>query len=712
MKMKPAIAFSALAAVVALTAAANDYLWFNQAGNMLGLETVDADSISLSADGSQILVATKSGAVTALDRAANVGLTYEEASDLTEVLIEYTASGARVTNPYAFKGITVTTDGGHVTVNSEVADEVVYRLSGATADGSLKVYSAVKLELLLDGVEITNPAGPAINVQTGKKTTLRVPEGTVSSLTDGATYAAADDGEDRKATLFSEGQIEFRGKGTLNVRGLNKHAICSDDYVELRNTSVNILGAASDGIHVNDYFLMESGSLTIANVGGDGIDADKTGYITIQSGSVDITVSGDSKKGLKTGTDGALTIEGGTVGVTTTGNVEVTDGDPSYCTALKSGGRFIMSDGSVKVRASGTAGKGIKADGSAIITGGDIDIEVLGAGGTYTNASSQSDAYTSTCISVDSVLTLTGGNLVLSTGSAATGAKCIKVDGDAFIGSADAPDALTVKATTNGARFSVNSSSGGNGGGPGGWGGGPGGGHGGWGGGFDSGGYSNPKVIKAEGNLTVSGGHLILTATNGEGGEGLESKKTLTIAGGTVEVSTVDDCLNAASHLAITGGRVFCTASNNDAIDSNGTLAVSGGIIVALGATQPECGFDCDSNSRFTLTGGTFVAIAGDNNTPSGSGTSQRVATYSVKPATTTTYSFTDASGNLLLAFKCPRTYQSNMNMMITAPSLKSTGISVNVLTGATLTGGEEFNGLTTGATVSGGSKATTLTTK
>lgn len=703
--LQAVLTISALAASAVLSAAANDYLWFSQGENNLGLDVADADSISLSTDGSKILVATRSGSVKALDRSSVARMTY---SDFTpaEVMIEYSGSTAKVTNPYAFKGVDVTTDGAHVTVVADTQEEIIYRLSGESADGSLKVYSSFKLELLLDGVDLTNTTGAAINIQTGKKTTLRIPDGTVSNLTDGTTYATTD-GEDEKGTLFSEGQIEFRGKGTLNVTGRNKHAICSDDYIEVRNTTVNVLSAKSDGVHVNDYFLMESGRLTIDNIGGDGIDADKNGYITVQSGDIEITVSADSKKGFKTGTDGALTISGGNVSVTTSGAVTVTDGDPSYCTALKSKGDFEMSGGSLRVRASGTAGKGIKADGNARITGGEIDIEVTGAGGTYTNTSSETDSYSSTCISVDSTLVLTGGNLTLATGDKATGGKCIKVDGDATIG--DQTDALTLTATTRGARFSVDSSSGGNGGWGGGWGGGPGGG--GWGPGWDNGGYSNPKVIKAEGNLTVAGGHLILSATNGEGGEGLESKQTLSITGGTIEISTVDDCINAANHIDISGGRLFFNASQNDAIDSNGTLAISGGIIVALATTQPECGIDCDHNSRFTLTGGTFVAIGGGNNTPSGSGTSQRVATYSVTPSTSETYSFTDASGNLLLAFKCPRSYQSRMNMMVTAPGLKSSGMTVNVLTGATITGGEQFNGMTVGATSTGGNKVTSLTT-
>lgn len=685
-----------LAAMAALGAAAVDYVWFQQGLSKLGVAVEATDSISLSADGTQILVTTLDGATTPIGRDATDKMTIA-ATDLTEVLIEYTAEGVMVTNPYAFAGVSVTALGSDVVINADTADEIVYRLSGTSAVGSLKVYSTFKLELLLDNLTLTNPKGPAINIQTGKKTTLRVPDGTVSTLTDGATYAASS--EDQKGTLFSEGQIEFRGKGTLNITGNNKHALCSDDYIQLRNTTINVLAAKSDGIHVNDYFEMESGNLSIKNIGGDGIDADDAGYVTIQDGTVVIDVTGNSRKGIKTGVNGALTVMGGNVTVTTSGNVVVESGDPSYCTALKSGGRFIMSAGSVSVKATGTAGKGIKSDGNLEITGGNVDIEVTGAGNTYTNASNTTDSYSSTCISVDSVATITGGTFTLNTGSAATGGKCIKVDGDAIIGAKDCD--LTITATTKGARFSVGSSSGSS------WGGGGRPGQGGMG---SSGSYSNPKVIKAQGNLTVNGGHLILTATNGEGGEALESKKILTINDGIVEASTVDDGLNAATKLVINGGYIFSNASNNDGIDSNGTILMTGGVMITMGASSPECGIDCDSNSNFTLQGGTFVAVGGSNNTPGASATTQRTATYSAKP-NSAVYTFVDASGNLLLSFNCPRTYSSSMQMMITAPALTSKGASVKVYTGCTLSGGEDFHGLILGGSYSGGSQASTVTT-
>ena len=99
--------------------------------------------------------------------------------------------------------------------------------------------------------------------------------------------------------------------------------------------------------------------------------------------------------------------------------------------------------------------------------------------------------------------------------------------------------------------------------------------------------YSNPKCIKAEGNLTMHGGR-IRGFSQAEGGEGFESKKILTINGGLFEATCYDDCINAATGLVINGGYLYCGSTNNDAIDSNGSgtssIIINGGIILAFTA--------------------------------------------------------------------------------------------------------------------------------
>lgn len=95
--------------------------------------------------------------------------------------------------------------------------------------------------------------------------------------------------------------------------------------------------------------------------------------------------------------------------------------------------------------------------------------------------------------------------------------------------------------------------------------------------------------MKADGNITISGGKLNISVTGAsDGSEGLESKATLTISGGEIYSYAYDDAINAASAINITGGKVYAYASNNDGIDSNGSLVISGGLVIGVGTSAPD----------------------------------------------------------------------------------------------------------------------------
>lgn len=103
--------------------------------------------------------------------------------------------------------------------------------------------------------------------------------------------------------------------------------------------------------------------------------------------------------------------------------------------------------------------------------------------------------------------------------------------------------------------------------------------------------------------------------------EGIEGKRSVTINGGKIVLNTTDDCINASvdgsASIVFNGGLIYAYSSNADSIDSNGTIVLNGGILIALGSSVPECGIDCDSDSRFTYTGGTLIAMGGGNQLPS-----------------------------------------------------------------------------------------------
>ena len=81
------------------------------------------------------------------------------------------------------------------------------------------------------------------------------PVGTTNSLTDATTYTPVGE-EDMKGAFFSEGQLAFEGEVALRLTGLYKHALCSDDYIEICGGQITVESSVSDALHCKDYFEM------------------------------------------------------------------------------------------------------------------------------------------------------------------------------------------------------------------------------------------------------------------------------------------------------------------------------------------------------------------------------------------------------------------------------------------------------------------------
>ena len=648
---------------------AEEGLFFNLSNKTtLGAKLSEISEMTFSEDGTALNVATssvsKSLTLTDVD-SINFGDTQSVVS------IKYDGTDAYITNPFAFNGVTIEKSGADVVVTSTNGNEVEFVLSGTSTDGSFKIYSDKKFILTLNGVNLTNADGAAINIQSSKKCTVNLTDNTTSYLTDATKYVTTS-GEDMKGTFFSEGDLVFQGNGTLNVVGKKKHGICSDDKITVNSGNIIMSDVASDAIHSKDKFTMNGGYLKLAAL-GDGIDGDE-GYIYINDGTLDITASQNTTKGIKC--DSLISISGGTVKITTTGGVTVTSGDPSYCTAIKCDSIINISGGNITIVSTGEAGKGISADKDITITGGTLNISTTGNGAKYTNAANVVDSYSATCITGDTDIYLLGGNMTFS--SSGTAGKCVSSDANIIIGSSTSSPVINAK--TSGAKFLVSGSG-------------------------NNADYANPKAIKADNNLTVENGDIYIE-TSTDGGEGLESKNVLTINGGNLQLFTYDDAINASNNITINGGNIYCYSSGNDGIDSNGTLTITGGVVISSGTNTPEEGFDCDQNT-FKITGGILIGTGGATSTPTTNSCTQRSVVYGTTGTKGNLIHIQDASGNDILTYAIPRTY-SSMTLLFSSPNLKS-GTTYTVMTGGSVSGGTTSNGYTTGGTYTGGTTATTF---
>lgn len=498
-----------------------------------------------------------------------------------EVSITFNGTSASFTSDV--DGVEISTSGADVVVNSS-AKNVHYAVSGTTSDGFLKIYSDKKFALELNGVEITNPDGAPLNIQSKKRGYIVLAEGTENKLTDGTSYTDATDDEDMKATLFSEGKLLFSGNGKLEVYANCKAGIRSDDYVRFRpGNNIYVKATAGNGIKANDA-------------------------IYINGGVINVETSATAAKAISS--DGIVQIDGGRTTLITSGGGELDDDgeDISGCAGIKADSTFVMNGGELLCKSTGAGGKGI---------------------------------------STDQTLTINDG---------------------------------TIRVITTGKQYVYGS--------------------------LDT----SPKGIKSDGAMYINGGDIMVRCTGGEGSEGIESKSTMDISGGTIQAYCYDDALNSSEAMTISGGFVFAMGTGNDGIDSNSTLTISGGTVIACGTTVPEAGFDCDENT-FTVTGGTLIGIGGTTSTPTQSACTQPVAIIGGSSISSGAYiTVADKSGNNVLCFKVPRDYTSQgYTLLLSSPDMTKNG-SYTVSTGATVSGGTDTCGYVSGATVSGGSTLASLT--
>ena len=516
---------------------------------------------------------------------------------VTDNLVEIAYNGTSATVTVAgnvAQYVTPTLNGAYVSIaqsntNAVDNDEITYQLSGTSTDGQFTLSGSYKCTVSLAGVDLTCTTGAAINITNGKRIQLSAKNGTTNTLTDCANGS-------QKACLYSKGQLQMQGKGTLNVVGNTKHGIKSGDYITVKNLTLNITKAVGDGINCEEYFQMKSGVVTISGVGDDGIQCDlggttstgetadhedeDSGNIYLEGGTLKVTVTAAASKGVKAAGD--MTVSDGDITVTTTGNgaYDSDEQDAKGCCGLKADGNMTISGGTLTLKSTGTGGKCIKADNVLTISGGNISATATGSQYKYSSSITASP-----------------------------------------------------KAIKGGTKTAVSNAPGGGGGWPGG-----------------GGGRDNTQYTYT-GGIVITGGTIYAKSTNHEA---IESKATIEISGGYVYAEAGDDAINSASDFTITGGYVMGNSSGNDGLDANGNFYIKGGNVFAVASRQPEVGIDANTEGGYKLyiTGGNVAAIGGLENGSSLSGVTSKSVSYSkgswytLKSGSTTAFSFKVPSNN------------------------------------------------------------------
>ena len=395
-------------------------------------------------------------------------------------------------------------------------------------------------------------------------------------------------------------------KGCLYIKGHAEFA---------QKGTLNITGNVKHGIKTGEYITLKNATINVLSAVGDGINCEQ--FFQMTSGAINIQGVGDD--GIQCDVEDAAT-------------GETTDHED------EDSGNVYIEDGTLTVNVTADAAKGVKCEGDMRISGGKVTITTSG-GGVWDSTKLKTKA--SACLGSDGAMTISGGTLSLT--STGAGGKGLNVDGALTIKGGTTTISTSgnaVVASSTGTLSVVTSSQQLD--------------------RYESDYKSSPKGIKADGAITISDDAVIYVTTTGAGGEGIESKTSITITGGQTTVNASDDGINASYNtstggsgdLTISGGYVFSRSTGNDGIDANGNCYIKGGLVYAIGTGGVEKSIDANTEQgkKLYITGGTIIAV-GD--LEGGSSISGGTCKYTTSWNATSWYALYNGD-TLVAAFKTP----------------------------------------------------------
>ena len=273
------------------------------------------------------------------------------------------------------------TDGQDVTISSEG----VYLVTGSASNATIIVDAADtdKLQIVLDGVTITNQSAPAIYVKSADKVFVT----TVGDNALSTTGAFSADGTTNlDAVIFSKSDLVLNGTGSLTISS-TANGISGKDDLKFTGGTYTIT-ATKDAIEAHDSIRISDGNFTI-NAGKDAFhseydDDDSVGYVYIAAGTFAITAGDDGIQGTTyTIIDGGTFTISGAEGIEGTGvqinggsiTIDASDDGINAASKTTQFSPFIeINDGVITI----TMGQGdtdaLDSNGSLTINGGTVDI--------------------------------------------------------------------------------------------------------------------------------------------------------------------------------------------------------------------------------------------------------------------------------------------------------------------------------------------------
>ena len=261
----------------------------------------------------------------------------------------------------------------------------VYVLTGTASNATVVVEAGPddKVQLVLDGVSVTNADFPAIYIKSADKAFITVSGD--SSLAVTGTFRA-DGGTNTDGVIFSKVDLTLNGTASLTIASTDNGIVGKDDIKITGGTY--LINASSKAVEANDSIRVADGTLTLT-AGTDGLhaeneeDTDK-GYVYIGGGSLTISAGDDGVHA-----SSVVQIDGGTLEISAAegmegtyiqingGVISIQSSDDGLNAARKSSAyapTIEINDGDITIVMGGGDTDGVDANGNIIVNGGTIRV--------------------------------------------------------------------------------------------------------------------------------------------------------------------------------------------------------------------------------------------------------------------------------------------------------------------------------------------------
>ena len=576
-------------------------------------------------------------------------------------------------------GSTAQSNGSGVSINNAtvtISKEGCYLISGELEDGQIIVDAgdSDKVQLVLDKASIHCSTGSAILVRNADKVKVTLAADSENELSDGTEYQTDDDNPD--AALFSKDDLVINGSGSLTVQGNYKHGIAGNDDLVITGGRLTV-NSLSHALRGKDSVAILDGTFVLTSQ-KDGIQASNTedstkGWVQIDGGNFTIQSSGD---GIQAETnlsiyDGSFTITSGGGAVNGADHTENRGGGfgrPGGNRPDSANGQTSPEMSSQPAECGQTPSEmpSQPAEGEQSSSGNESDYSELIFDPDDFDDTSTADSDTTVStkgIKAGNALLIQQGTFVIDSADDAIHSNySVTIDGGSFqLSSGD--DGIHAEAylNINGGTTTIAES-------------------------YE--GLEAAQIHISGGTTQVFSSDDGLNATGGSSFElvdGLlvlkdisssDTEQTFGGRGGMFEVE--DNC-----DITISGGNLTVTTSNGDGIDSNGSLNVSGDTVLVFGSSSGGEGA-LDYTGSSSISGGTLVALGSSGMAqsmePDDSHATLMVTWDEVQPAGTRLTLCTQ-QGEILCSLQSTNSFQT---AVIGTDSL-SAGQEVSLYTGGTV---------------------------